>query len=175
MSGGERRNMVASMLVIGIGNAYRSDDGVGPAVACALQTKNLPCVQCKEDLGDTLSLIEQWDTADTVILIDAVCSGAEPGTIYRFDALAQPIPTSIPLRSTHFLSLAEALSIADILHRLPSRLIVYGIEGENFSAGIDLSPQVKNALYEVVERVEHECRSRSSCPLFPPCEGSTDC
>ena len=73
------------MLVIGIGNAYRSDDGVGPAVARALQTKNLPGVQCKEDPGDTLSLIEQWDTAYTVMLIDAVSSGAEPGMIYRFE------------------------------------------------------------------------------------------
>ena len=149
--------MVASMLVIGIGNAYRSDDGVGPAVARALQTKNLPCVQCKEDLGDTLSLIEQWDTADTVILIDAVCSGAEPGTIYRFDALAQPIPTSVSLRSTHSLSLADALSIAAVLHRLPSRLIVYGIEGKHFGTGVRLSSQVEDAMKTIIEQVEHEC------------------
>ncbi len=159
--------MAASILVIGIGNAYRSDDGIGPAVARALQTKNLPAVQCMEDPGDTLSLIEQWDTADTVILIDAVSSGAEPGMIYRFDALAQSIPTNVPFRSTHFLGLAEALSIADVLHRLPSRLIVYGIEGKNFGAGVSFSPQVEDAIHEVLERVEHECRSRSSCS---PCK-----
>lgn len=167
MSGGERRNMAASMLVIGIGNEYRSDDGIGPAIVRALQARNLPEVRCMQDPGDTLSLIEQWDTADTVMLIDAVSSEAEPGTIYRFDALAQPIPTHVSLRSTHFLNLAEALSIAAVLHRLPSRLIVYGIEGKTFSAGVSLSSQVEDALHEVVERVEDECRSRSSCPPFP--------
>jgi hydrogenase maturation protease len=145
------------MLVIGIGNAYRSDDGVGPAVARALHAKDLPGVRCKEDPGDTLSLIEQWDTADTVILIDAVSSGAEPGTIYRFDALAQPIPTNVSLRSTHSLGLAEALSIAAVLHRLPSRLLVYGIEGKHFGTGVRLSPQVEDAMKTIIEQVEHEC------------------
>ena len=92
------------------------------------------------------------------MLIDAVHSGAEPGTIHRVDAHAQPIAKKFFRFSTHAFGLAEAVELARALGRLPPRLIVYGVEGTTFEAGIGLSPEVAAAVQEVVERVLGELR-----------------
>jgi hydrogenase maturation protease len=97
--------------------------------------------------------MEMWKTIDTVIFVDAVSSEAEPGTIYRLDALIQPIPASFSFPSTHTFGVAEVLGLARALHQLPPRLMIYAIEGKNFTAGIGLSPKVKEAAREVVEQL----------------------
>ncbi len=148
--------MPRSLLLIGIGNDYRSDDGVGLAAIRVLKTREHPDTQFGENSGDGADLMEIWKHASMVIIIDAVSSGAQPGTIYRFDALAQPIPAEISLHSTHAFGIAEALGLAQALNQLPPRLIVYAIEGRNFNAGVGLSPEVAEAMQEVVEQVTHE-------------------
>jgi len=152
--------MSSPILLIGVGNEYRSDDGVGLVVVRALQARGLPDTSCIESNGDGVALMEAWTTASRVILIDAVSSGAEPGRIHHFDALAQPIPASFSFPSTHAFGVAEALQLARTLHRLPSSLLVYGIEGKNFFAGVSLSSKVENAVREVVEQIVKEVQER---------------
>jgi len=143
-------------VVIGVGNAYRSDDAVGLLVARRLKEKKLDGVTVLEESGEGAALIETWMGADTVILIDAVHSGAEPGTIHRLDAHAQPIPSKFLHYSTHAFSLAEAVELARALDQLPPCLIVYGVEGKTFEAGTALSPEAEKAAWEVVQRVTQE-------------------
>ncbi len=121
--------MEPSTIVIGIGNEYRGDDAAGLAAIQALKTQNLPPVRLIEGISDGMSLLACWDAASKVILVDAVSSGAEVGTIYRFDALAQHIPASLSFCSTHAFGVAEALTLAHTLQQLPSTLIVYALEG----------------------------------------------
>jgi hydrogenase maturation protease len=146
------------LLIIGVGNAYRGDDAVGLIVARRLGEENLDGVTILEQSGEGAALIESWKDADTVILIDAVHSGAEPGTIYRFDAHTQPIPNRFFRYSTHAFSVAEAIELARTLNQLPARLIVYGVEGKFFGVGDSLSPEVEKAAQHIVERVRQEVR-----------------
>jgi hydrogenase maturation protease len=140
-------------LVIGIGNEYRHDDAVGLIIARYLQERALDHCKVLEQNGEGAALMEEWKNAEAVILIDAVHSGAAPGTIYRFDARKQPIPTKFFHYSTHAFSVAEAIELARALNQLPPHLVVYGIEGKNFDAGQGLSPEVEKAAWEVVGRV----------------------
>src|SRR2546425_140515 len=78
-----KRTMEAAVLVIGVGNEYRSDDGVGLAVLRVLKAAGLPQTCFIESNGDAMGLLEAWAAATNVILIDAVASGAAPGTIHR--------------------------------------------------------------------------------------------
>ena len=96
------------------------------------------------------------------MLVDAVRSGAPPGTIHRLDARAAPIPTGFFHYSTHAFSVAEAVELARSLDQLPPHLIVYGIEGENFEAGVGLSAAVEQAVESVVERAAEDMRSAAS-------------
>jgi len=144
------------ILIIGLGNEYRCDDAVGLVVARRLREAAPESVPVLEETGEGASLLESWQGADTVILIDAVQSGAAPGTVHRLDAHERPIAREFFRFSTHAFGLAEAVELARALGRLPPRLIVYGVEGKSFEAGVGLSPEVQAAVGEAVERVLRE-------------------
>jgi hydrogenase maturation protease len=144
------------ILLIGIGNEYRGDDAVGLVVARRLKAELGARAAVLESDGEATRLMEAWEGADTVILVDAVSSGEEPGTLHRLDAHVQPIPARFRSPSTHAPGLAEAIELARALNRLPRRLIVYGIEGQRFEVGVSLSPAVEEAVPELVERLVQE-------------------
>ena len=143
---------MSHMLVVGVGNVWRSDDAAGPAVARRLGDD--PGVLVHE--GEPIGLIEAWAGADEVLLVDAVSSGAPPGTVHRLDAVAAPLPSDLARGSTHAFGLRETIELARALERLPARLLIYGIEGERFTAGSELSPAVEDA----VDDVSRELRAR---------------
>jgi hydrogenase maturation protease len=145
--------MPPHILLIGIGNEYRGDDDAGLAAMRALKAKGLPGMLFKECTGDGADLIETWRKEQMVILIDAVSSGAPPGTVYRFDALTQPMLNRYSFHSTHAFGVVEAIELARALHLLPPCLIIYAIEGKNFATGMGLSPEVEKAVQQVVERI----------------------
>jgi len=167
MAGDERHGSQGCprILIIGVGNEYRRDDGVGPVVARWLKEKGLPNTTIIEETGEGAALMERWKGADVVILLDAASSGAEPGTVHRFEAQARSIPTMSFRSSTHAFGLAEAVELARTFNQLPPRLIVYGIEGKRFEAGIGLSPEVERAAREVAEHVIRDV------PLTPAHDG----
>jgi hydrogenase maturation protease len=143
-------------LVIGIGNIYRGDDGAGLLVARRVEEIAPETITVREHSGDGLALMDMWQAVDSVILIDAVKSGAEPGKIFRFDAGKHPLPGSSFFISTHAINVAEGIEIKRSLNQLPPRLIVYGIEGKNFHAGLGLSAEVEAAVPVVADRVLDE-------------------
>ena len=96
--------------------------------------------------GEPLDLIEEWAGADRAIVVDAVSSGAEPGTIHRLDAAEGPLPAVLFRGSTHALGVAEAVELGRSLGRLPETLLVFGIEGGSFGAGAGLTPAVERAV-----------------------------
>ena len=148
--------MASTILLIGIGNEYRGDDSIGLNVIRALQARELPDTLLIESNGGGAELIEMLGSARIAILIDAVSSGGKPGSIYRFDALTQPIPAQLSFQSTHVFGIAEAIELARVLDRLPPSLVIYAIEGENFSMGVGLSSKASEAVQKVVEQVSCE-------------------
>lgn len=155
------KSLKSRVLVIGVGNLYRRDDAVGLVVARALREKSLGEIKVLEMSGEGAALIEAFQNAERVIVIDAVCSGATPGTIFRFEAHRQPIPTEFFRYSTHNFGLAEAIELARSLGRLPKELIVYGIEGRDFSLGEGLSPEIAQAAQVITQLIGQELRGRS--------------
>ena len=146
-------NNIRKVLFIGVGNEYRSDDGIGLVVARQIREKQIPFITVKEESGEGASLMNAWQGFDDVILIDAVSSGAKPGTIVRFNATKEIIPTKFFHYSTHAFGVAEAIELARALNTLPSNFIIYGIEGAIFTAGIDISPVVQESAKIVIEQV----------------------
>ncbi len=146
-------------LVIGIGNPYRSDDRAGLIVLEKLKAQNLIDIELMEAMGEGAVLIDIWKDREHVIVVDAVDSGARPGTVYRFDVRQERIPSKFFRYSTHAFSLAEAVELARSLERLPERLIVFGIEGKNFKAGTSVSPEISRAAEEVADRILRDIRA----------------
>jgi hydrogenase maturation protease len=141
------------ILIIGIGNEYRSDDAVGLLVARRLQAQKPSYAVILEATGEGTALMEAWKGAARVILVDAVTSEAPAGTIHQLDAQAGPMLPGLFALSTHAFGVAEAIELARVLGNLPARLVVFGIEGKRFIAGVGLSPEVERAAREAVERI----------------------
>lgn len=147
---------MSKTLVIGVGNAFRGDDGLGLVVARQLRTLSLDGVDVLEQSGEGTTLMEAWGDATQVIVVDAVSSGSEPGTIYRFEAVDQPLPAIFSRSSTHDFGLAEAIELARRLDRLPAELVVYGVEGKAFEPGAGLSPEIETAAAILIQRISQE-------------------
>lgn len=153
-----------AVLLMGIGNAHRNDDGAGLAVVGALRDR-LPeglAERAVVRLGapDAAALVEAWGDAALAVIVDAVASGAAPGTVHRleagdWDGLGARLPAR-PQGSTHGLGLGEAIALGRALGRMPRRLVVFGIEGTDFGHGERLSPPVLAALPAATECVLRE-------------------
>lgn len=146
--------------VIGVGNDWRGDDAAGLQVVRLLRQENLTEVDISENRGTASALASAWQGADRVIVVDAVVAGGQPGTIYRFDAHDSKavFPVTRPT-SSHGWGLAEAVALSRLFQELPPVLIIYGIEGQNFSPGEGLSPAVDAAIPETVRRITAEIQA----------------
>jgi hydrogenase maturation protease len=148
-----------STLVIGVGNHERGDDGAGLEVARLLRQCPPPGTVVLEQDGCASDLMDAWQEAQRVVLVDAA-SGGEPGTVRRFEAHREPLPASLLHASTHSWGVAEAVETARALGELPRSVVVYAIFGRNFEAGSHrLSPEVERAAGSVVETLLKELPS----------------
>ena len=140
-------------LIVGVGNRYRSDDAVGLVVANKLAGQLPASCRLVSHGSDGATLIELRRAEDRVLIVDAVNSGGQAGTVYELDALANPVPSQFFNYSTHAFSVAEGIEVARSLGRLPAGLFLIGIEGENFRPGENLSQTVKAATNKTIQRI----------------------
>jgi len=148
-------------LLIGVGNEWRRDDAAGLEVARLVAARDLPGLAVLEEEGEPAALLDSWAGADDVVVVDAVCSDAAPGTLHRLDASA-PLPVRFFRHSSHAMGVPEAVELARSLGRLPSRLRVIGIEGERFEAGRGLSGAVAEGAGRLAEELSVELAGRAA-------------
>jgi hydrogenase maturation protease len=142
-----------NVVVVGVGNAYRGDDGAGLAVAESVRGRlpaGVEVVTCEQEASRVIDAIEGREAA---VLVDASSSGAPPGTIHRFDASTNGVPARSFRSSTHAFGVGEAVELARALGKLPGIVVVYGVEGETFAAGEGLSASVAAAIEPAAEAV----------------------
>lgn len=136
-------------VVIGVGNEYRRDDGVGPAVARALAELG---VHAEISDGDPVRLMELWEGVELVVIVDAVrCVPAVPGRWHR-----TTLPHTVPAASTHGFGVPEAVDLADALDRRPQHLVVYAVEITDTGFGTGLSPAIAAAIAPLTAAVRAE-------------------
>ncbi len=152
-------------IVVGIGNPERGDDAAGRLVARRLREIASVEIEIAESDGESTTLLALLEGAERAILIDACVSGAEAGTVRRFDVSAAPLPEARFSISTHGLGLGAAVELARALGQLPPRTIVYAIEAAGFETGEPLSPAVAAAVAETTNRISAEIACLDSAPL----------
>lgn len=142
-------------LVIGIGNPFRRDDGIGPVVAARVErlAPHLPVIQLD---GEATRMVEAWSGRDRVVVVDAVRNGAPPGTVHRVEVGRDSMPGWSAGPSSHAAGLAEAVALGQALERLPATLIVLGVEPAELHDGPGLSPAVEAVVAEVTALVVAE-------------------
>jgi hydrogenase maturation protease len=146
------------VLVVGIGNEFRGDDGAGIAVVRRLgDDAGRAGVELREHQTEPSALLDVWAGRPAVVIVDCMRSGAPAGTIRCFDVTSEPLPAQLAgTSSTHAVALDQAIELARALGRLPRRLILFTVEGATFAAGTELSADLANALPAVAAAVLHK-------------------
>ena len=146
-------------LVVGVGNPWRGDDAAGLEVAARVRGR-AESVAVETLEGDASALVHLWAGHDDVALVDAASSGAPPGTLHELRAGDGALPAGALRSSTHAFGVADAVSLAAAIGRLPARLEIYAIEGEDFSLGAPLSPAVARTVDALATRLLSTRRER---------------
>jgi hydrogenase maturation protease len=143
----------AGITVIGIGSPF-GDDRLGWLAAEALRAS--PVVAADPDAVRIVvrdrpgfMLMSDWRGAGRVLLIDAICSGAAPGS-HRVLTADEIVSGNVTL-STHGFGVATAVELARVLGQLPPLLMLHGLEIDREHTGNSLSPRVQQALAGFVD------------------------
>ncbi|MEM7129860.1 MAG: hydrogenase maturation protease [Chloroflexota bacterium] len=157
------KHIIPTILITGVGNVLRQDDGFGIAVINELQEQN--------DLPENVTILETgiagirlvqelFDGYDVLLMVDAVQRGGEPGQIYLLEA---DVPTidhftfdqrNEFLADMHFTNPTRAMMLAKAMNILPPQVYIVGCESavhDDFEMG--LSPQVAAAVPKAVEQI----------------------
>jgi hydrogenase maturation protease len=151
----------ANILILGLGNSFMGDDGVGPAVIDILRRRGLPGSVRAEVAPDVLALPDLWQEEVRVWLVDALVRGDSPGTVHR---LSHDAILALGQRhaSAHHLSLPEGLRW--IVHTHPRmaevRYRLWGVEPYAVAPGAELSPIVSRAAGSVARELRRRSAER---------------
>lgn len=146
----------ARVLILGLGNPDRGDDGFGPQVVKLLEGRLPPDVAATALGTDIMMLVPEWAKYAAVICIDAATLETRPGTVHRFDLAERDLPRRRLPPSSHGFGLIEAVELSRVLGEQPGAIIVFAVEGLCFDAGAAMTPQVTAALEDVAGRVAAE-------------------
>jgi hydrogenase maturation protease len=145
--------------VIGIGQALRGDDAAGPE-AVRLWQQTFPetaasdCLRIQHADMPGPELIDLLANADAVLLVDAVQSGAEPGTLHLVTP-QQVTPLNTANGVSYSWGVAETLALArELQYSLPQQIMILGIEAASFQMGTPLSKAVLVSLAKAAEMIE---------------------
>lgn len=145
-----------SILILGVGNILLSDEGVGVRVIEAMRSMPLPDnVEILDGGTGAFDLFDIMANRDTVIIIDAVKGGGEPGAVYRFGRDDIKAEAKF-LTSVHQVSLLDTLSMARITGCSPRDIVIFGIEPREIDWGLELSSEVAAVVPKVIELVLSE-------------------
>jgi len=145
----------ANAAIIGIGNRLLRDDGVGPRVIDALEgSQDLPEGVRLFDAGTTGFLaLEAMSGCERAIVVDAIQTGKEPGTVQEYRFKDGGFSEEIPQMTMHDISFTEALIYAREVYELPTDVRIIGVEPESLSTGLELTTPVTAAIPEILDRI----------------------
>lgn len=146
-------------VVIGLGNRYRGDDGVGVAAAAELNRLALRGVRVLTDIVEPMSLLEAWSGAALAVLIDgAVATPRAPGRVRRCGLSDVVADGGL---SSHSIDIARTHELGAAIGRVPDELVLFTVEVADTGHAVGLTPRVARAVPDVVAMAAAEIARRN--------------
>ena len=140
------------VLVAGVGNVLRGDDGFGPAVTERLGHMPEGVEVIETGIGGIALLQELMAGCDGLVLIDALDRGAPPGTVF---VIEPEVAEGVHVPDVHLANPDRVLMMAKTMGVLPDRVVIVGCQvAEVDHLGEGLSPEVARALDVAVTRIQ---------------------
>lgn len=140
------------VLVAGVGNVLRGDDGFGPAVIDLLEDLPEGADVIETGIGGVALLQELMVGFDGLVLVDALDRGEPAGTLF---VIEPEIEDGVHVPDVHLANPDRVLSMAKTMGVLPDRVIIVGCQvSEVDELGEGLSPDVQRALSTAVNKIK---------------------
>ena len=157
--GADRIIFMSEIVIIGIGQELRGDDAIGPVIVREWQNNNQSSdnhLRAEICPLPGLELLDLFEDAHTAILVDAVQSGAKPGTVHITD-MNQLVSFGVGSGSVHGFGVAETLALGKQIDPspIPERLIVIGIEILHLDLGEPISQEVRESIPIAISEIEN--------------------
>lgn len=153
MSDNQLMEQMNRKVVLGLGNLLNKDEGLGVHAIKVLDAQHTP--SCTVELLDGgvlgLNLLMIVEECSHLLILDAVNQGKPSGTVIELEKDQIPLFSGVKL-SQHQITFQEVLGLAAVRGKLPENIHLIGIQPEDLSIGIDLSPIVAKAIPELIER-----------------------
>jgi hydrogenase maturation protease len=148
--------------ILAVGQSFRGDDGAGPEAVRRWQIKYPQTAKLVDVLVHDApgpNLLESIKGHNATLIVDALRSSASPGTVLRLTPNDLAVFTAGSV-SAHGWGVAETLSLGFSLYPelANSYIVILGIVGNNFSPGVELSPDLQASLDEIADQIETEAR-----------------
>jgi hydrogenase maturation protease len=145
-------------VILGIGNLLRSDDGVGLHVIEKLGGENLGAGVDVNEASSGLDMLDAIKGYDRLILVDAIKTGGEPGSIYQLSKEEFGNVPTVHSFSTHLnMDFFSMLELGGKLFpgEMPEDITVVAIEAEDVMTISDkCTPKVERVIAEVVDLIK---------------------
>ncbi len=141
-----------------MGNILLSDEGAGVRAVEELQKRYYFPEEVEVIDGGTMGigLLDYFKQRSHVIIVDAAKSGNDPGTIIRVEDIPAFFRNKI---SPHQIGLCDVLAFAKITGDFPSHVILFGIEPETVTPGLEMSQKVGKKIDALIDKVVEELKS----------------
>ena len=140
---------------VGVGNLLLKDEGIGAHTTHALQQIDIPHNVRIVDGGTSPDLPYYLENIDKLIIIDAVKTRGQPGTIYRFHPYDMNIESE-GIISLHELGLEQSLRMMRLTGNEPKETVIIGIEPKELNWGTELSVELQQKIPEIINAVLKE-------------------
>jgi hydrogenase maturation protease len=162
-------------VVLGVGNPLMGDDGLGLAALEQLRDEwEIPAAVELVDGGTWgLTLLPAIESADRLLLIDAIDAGGSPGTLHTLerDQIPRHLETKI---SPHQVDLREVLALAELRGTLPLETVAIGLQPARVELSTELSDALRLRFADLMAAVTqrlvlwgHTCRPRTALARSP--------
>ncbi len=147
------------LAVVAVGNPIMGDDGVGASVIERLENS---AVGERADVtianGGTTAFfaLEAMSGCERAIVVDAIATGAEPGTIHTYRYVDGAFTDDVPEMTMHDFSFAEALQAGRDAYDIPDEVLILGVEPKRIEMSMELTAPIERAVPTLVDIVTEE-------------------
>ena len=146
--------------IIGLGNLYMSDEGIGPRVVAELLQREEPLQNVDVmDLGmNGFQVVHELAGRRKVVFVDCAVMGEPPGTLRRFTPEEVRTQKVQPATSSHGGDLLQTIRLARDMGDCAEEIVIFGVEPGRVEQGEGLSEELTKRLGEYVEAIVQEVR-----------------
>lgn len=154
------------VVVLGVGNTLRADEGIGVRVVEALERDYaLPAGVTAIDAGtSSMEMLEDLSHLDFLLVVDAIAASQPPGALVRLAGAEVPVFFRRNL-SPHGIGLSDVLAALEFMGAEPRETVIIGVQPASLELSTELTPAVAARLPELVAQAVAELSARGYAPM----------